>query len=73
MAKFRRQLQHLVLWWLQVFAVDYRLASEDPVPCPVEDVYAALSWLFEIDKTIGIDPTRRVIYGDSAGGGMRGP
>jgi acetyl esterase/lipase len=47
-----------------VFAVDYRLTPEHPHPAQLDDGLAAYRWLLER----GIDPTRLVICGDSAGG-----
>jgi acetyl esterase/lipase len=50
-----------------VAAVDHRLAPEHPYPTPLEDCYAALSWLM---RQQWIDPARVAIGGASAGGGF---
>ena len=49
----------------RVLSVDYRLAPEDPFPAAADDALAAYSWL--VDR---VDPTRVVLAGDSAGGGL---
>lgn len=50
-----------------LLALDYRLAPEHPFPAAVEDACGALRWLFGHAQTLGLDPRRVAIGGDSAG------
>lgn len=51
-------------------SVDYRLAPEAKFHGISEDNYAGLRWMNENAKTLGIDPTRIAVKGESAGGGL---
>jgi acetyl esterase/lipase len=53
-----------------VVSVEYRLAPETPHPGPVEDCYAGLVWTAEHAGELGIDPSRIIVAGGSAGGGL---
>lgn len=53
-----------------VVAVDYRLAPEHPFPAAPDDAVAVLRWIANQGECIGIDGSRVVTCGDSAGGNL---
>ena len=58
-------------WAARGYAVadlDYRLAPRHRWPAPREDVLAALAWLKAHARELGVDATRFVLLGRSAGG-----
>src|SRR5437868_6618641 len=55
---------------IAVFAIDYRLAPEARFPGAFDDVVAGLKWVAANGATVGIDPARLAIGGDSAGGNL---
>jgi acetyl esterase/lipase len=52
--------------------VEYRLAPEFPDPVPREDCYTGLAWIAEHGEAMGLDPTRILLLGRSAGGALAG-
>lgn len=63
------------LEWLDRFGavvvtVEYRLAPEANGSTLVEDCYRGLLWTAEHADALGIDPTRIIVAGASAGGGL---
>jgi acetyl esterase/lipase len=51
-----------------VFSVEYRHAPEFTHPAQIEDVRAALEWIYEHAAEYGADPSRIALAGRSAGG-----
>lgn len=51
-------------------SVGYRLAPEHRYPAQLDDVLAGLSWVVADADGLGADPSRIVVAGTSAGGGL---
>ncbi len=53
-----------------VASIDYRMGPEHRFPAAVEDSSAALNWLHANAASLGADPTRLGVHGDSAGANL---
>ena len=53
-----------------VVSPDYRLAPETPFPGPLDDCRATFDWLAQHAAKLGLDPSRIVLGGASAGAGL---
>jgi acetyl esterase len=55
---------------LIVISVDYRLAPEHKFPAAIDDAIASTKWIAANSEQLGIDASRLMVGGDSAGGNL---
>jgi len=59
--------ERIVAAGFAVVSVDYRLSGEAHFPAQVDDVRAALAWVREAGDDYGLDASRILLWGESAG------
>jgi acetyl esterase/lipase len=55
---------------LIVISIDYRLAPEHKFPAAVDDAITAVKWVAANARDLGVDASRVMVGGDSAGGNL---
>jgi len=66
--RLTRELAHRIR--ARVLSLDYALAPEHPYPQGLDDCVDAARWTFAHAKELGMDPSRLLIGGDSAGANL---
>ncbi len=54
----------------KVISIDYSLAPEHPFPEGLNECYRVIEYIFQNHKALGMDSTRLVVLGDSAGANL---
>lgn len=67
---FDRIEQYIATRPCVVVAPDYRKSTENPFPAGFNDCYDTLLWMKENASSIGINPSKLMVAGHSAGGGL---
>lgn len=70
MVFFSRAMNLVKKYGAVVVSPAYRLAEEAPYPAALEDCYSALKFLKDHADELGIDSSRIMVGGESAGGGL---
>ena len=70
MAYFSRPLALVKKYGAVVVCVNYRLSVEAPYPAALEDCHAALCWLKKHAAELGVNDSKLMVGGESAGGGL---
>ena len=65
-----RALSLVVKFGAVLLAPDYRLSGRHPYPAALQDCWAALLYLKDHAKELGVRPDQIMVGGESAGGGM---
>jgi len=67
-ADWPRVLASIAAKGFVVASIEYRLSDEAPFPAAIQDVKSSIRWLRANAGQFGIDRTRAVVWGGSAGG-----